>query len=246
MDYYFIVSLLIIPVLGFQFVRSVRKSISHSEFSNLDLFILALSLLVLGYSGSFLAGRIGKSDFAVNFPLTFKWYGAFLLYVLTHQLITCVWRGRIEVIQQIGNKLVITICLTFIFGKVGCFLEAHRGCSGTFTDLPWGCQYLFSDTPFSQAVHPLQIYDILFNLALLVGFSLKLRENTNYDGLQTYFLLFAGYSVLTSYLSVSTYFVYGISLRVWVYSSVFILLLVQRFGRFLNKFFVKTIKLFIV
>ena len=52
------------------------------------------------------------------------------------------------------------VALTHSFGRVGCFLNGC--CYGKACDLPWAVQFPFLPGP----VHPTQIYEAIFNLAL--------------------------------------------------------------------------------
>jgi len=83
------------------------------------------------------------------------------------------------------------IILAQAIGRVGCLLNGC--CYGTETDLPWGICYVYPGTgPFGIAVHPAQMYEIMFNLAAFGGlWALKNRLKPEGSLFMVYLALYA-------------------------------------------------------
>jgi len=72
--------------------------------------------------------------------------------------------------ESTGDNFVLPLVAGTAIGRIGCFLAGlHDGTFGNPTALPWGMD--FGD---GMALHPTQLYDIVFVL-LLGGLLLKLR-----------------------------------------------------------------------
>ncbi len=73
------------------------------------------------------------------------------------------------------------IILSQAVGRVGCLLNGC--CYGLETHLPWGIVYIHPESfcPLGVAVHPTQVYEILWNLAVFAVL-LKLRGRFKPDG----------------------------------------------------------------
>ena len=73
------------------------------------------------------------------------------------------------------------IVLAQAVGRLGCTMNGC--CYGIETSLPWGVIYTNSDSlgPLGVAVHPTQIYELIYNL-ILFGVLLKLRGRFKPDG----------------------------------------------------------------
>lgn len=82
---------------------------------------------------------------------------------------------------HVADLLAPGIILSQAIGRVGCTLNGC--CYGNPTDLPWGITYTNPESyaPLGIAVHPTQIYEIIFNL-ILFGILLKLRGRFKPDG----------------------------------------------------------------
>jgi len=103
------------------------------------------------------------------------------------------------------------IILAQIIGRVGCTLNGC--CYGTVCDLPWGIVYTNPESlaPLGIAVHPTQIYEIIY-LLIMFGVLLGLKGRLKPDG--SIFLVYLGlYSVWRlgiDFLREGTPFLFGL------------------------------------
>lgn len=69
-------------------------------------------------------------------------------------------------IGRICDVCAFGLILAQAIGRLGCFLNGC--CYGTTTDLPWGIVWTHPESygPAIEAVHPTQIYELLFDLLL--------------------------------------------------------------------------------
>jgi len=82
---------------------------------------------------------------------------------------------------RMGNQLAIPILVAMAIGRVGCLL---RGCCyGIQTQLPWGID--FGDHILR---HPTQIYEIIFDVAMVIYLSLRKRKGVKPGQLYSIFL----------------------------------------------------------
>jgi phosphatidylglycerol:prolipoprotein diacylglycerol transferase len=72
------------------------------------------------------------------------------------------------------------IILAQAIGRVGCLFNGC--CYGTETDVPWSISYVYPGTgPFAVSVHPTQVYEIIFNLAVF-GVLWRLKDRLKPEG----------------------------------------------------------------
>jgi len=93
----------------------------------------------------------------------------------------------------ITDTVAPAVILAQAIGRVGCVLNGC--CYGIPTSLPWGVVYTHPDSlaPLGVAVHPTQIYEIIYNL-MVFAVLLKLKGRLKPDG--SLFLVFLSlYSV---------------------------------------------------
>ncbi len=78
-------------------------------------------------------------------------------------------------------------------GRIGCFLNGC--CYGTTTDLPWSTVWTHPDSygPIVEAVHPTQIYELLFDLVIF-GLIWGLRHRVKIPGV-IYLIYISAYSI---------------------------------------------------
>lgn len=90
----------------------------------------------------------------------------------------------------LADLLAPGIILAQAIGRVGCTINGC--CYGKATSLPWGFVYTHpqSYAPLGVAVHPTQVYEILFLVALFV-FIFKFRKRFKPDG--SLFLVYLGF-----------------------------------------------------
>lgn len=109
------------------------------------------------------------------------WQGGLTLYggVLAGAFAALVTARRLGMpMWTVADALAPSVALGTMFGRVGCFLNGC--CYGRPTDMPWGVVYppdSFAGLEFGPApIHPAQIYNALFGLALFaVLWSLRTR-----------------------------------------------------------------------
>ena len=103
------------------------------------------------------------------------------------------------------------IILAQAVGRVGCTINGC--CYGIETSLPWGVVYTHpnSSAPLGVAIHPTQLYEILYNL-LIFALLLKLRGRFKPDG--SLFLIYLGlyslWRVGIDFLRQGTPFLFGL------------------------------------
>ncbi len=80
-----------------------------------------------------------------------------------------------------GDLVVPAVILAQAVGRVGCLLNGC--CYGLPTSLPWGIVYTHPESyaPLGVAVHPTQIYEIIY-LLIIFGVIFKLRGRFKPDG----------------------------------------------------------------
>lgn len=112
---------------------------------------------------------------------------------------------------HVADLLAPGIILSQAIGRVGCTLNGC--CYGTETDLPWGVVYTHPESyaQLGVAVHPTQVYEIIFNL-IVFGVLLRLRGKLKPDGslFMLYFALYSAWRVGIGFLRVGTPFLFGL------------------------------------
>ncbi len=98
-----------------------------------------------------------------------------------------------------------------VIGRIGCTINGC--CYGIETSLPWGIVYTHPDSiaPLGVAVHPTQVYEIIFGL-IVFGILLKLRGRFKPDGslFLIYLSLYSLWRLATDFLRVGTPFLFGL------------------------------------
>jgi phosphatidylglycerol:prolipoprotein diacylglycerol transferase len=127
--------------------------------------------------------------------------GAALAYVI-------VVRWKQLPLWRLADVLSPSIALGCVFGRLGCLMNGC--CYGRPCDLPWAIRFpadslawrqhralgLADEHGLSAPVHPTQIYDALFNLALYAGLAWLFRRR-KFDG-QVFTAYLMGYAALRS------------------------------------------------
>jgi phosphatidylglycerol:prolipoprotein diacylglycerol transferase len=110
-----------------------------------------------------------------------------------------------------ADLLAPAILLAQAIGRVGCTINGC--CYGTPTSLPWGVIYTHPDSfaPIGVAVHPTQVYEIIYCLIFFVVL-LKLRGRFQPDGslFLIYLCLYSIWRFGISYLREGTPFLFGL------------------------------------
>ena len=106
------------------------------------------------------------------------------------------------------------IILAQAIGRVGCTINGC--CHGVLTSLPWGITYPSSDyfcdpALIGQAVHPTQVYEIIYNL-IVFGVLLKLRGRLKPDGslFLIYLSLYSLWRIGIDFIRDGTPFLFGL------------------------------------
>jgi len=103
------------------------------------------------------------------------------------------------------------IILSQAVGRIGCTLNGC--CYGTPTSLPWSIIYTHPDSmaPIGVAVHPTQIYEIIYNL-IVFAVLLKLRGRFKPDGslFLIYLSLYSVWRFSISFLREESPFLFGL------------------------------------
>jgi len=103
------------------------------------------------------------------------------------------------------------IILSQVVGRIGCTLNGC--CYGLPTSLPWGVIYTHPNSlaPLGIAVHPTQIYEIIYNL-IVFGILFTLRGRLKPDGslFLVYLSLYSLWRLGVSFLREGTPFLFGL------------------------------------
>ena len=98
-----------------------------------------------------------------------------------------------------------------VIGRIGCTINGC--CYGLETSLPWGVVYTHPDSlaPLGVAIHPTQVYEIIFGLVVFVVL-IKLRERFKPEGslFLIYLTLYALWRVGMDFLRPGTPFLFGL------------------------------------
>ena len=105
--------------------------------------------------------------------------------------------------ESTGDAFAIAIPIGHAIGRIGCFLSGC--CFGKVSNLPWAVSYPENSIPFlvhkhanflsdnarlSLAIHPIAIYEIIFNIILFI-ILIKLRDYFKVNGAVFRFYIFA-------------------------------------------------------
>ena len=105
--------------------------------------------------------------------------------------------------ESTGDAFAIAIPIGHAIGRIGCFLSGC--CFGKVSNLPWAVSYPENSIPFlvhkhanflsdnassSLAIHPIPIYEIIFNIILFI-ILIKLRDYFKVNGAVFRFYIFA-------------------------------------------------------
>ena len=105
--------------------------------------------------------------------------------------------------ESTGDAFAIAIPIGHAIGRIGCFLSGC--CFGQVCDLPWAISYPKDSIPFlvhkhanllsdnsmaSIPIHPIPIYEIIFNIILFL-ILIKIRNNFRVNGALFRFYIFS-------------------------------------------------------
>jgi len=110
-----------------------------------------------------------------------------------------------------ADLMAPSIILAQAVGRVGCTLNGC--CYGLPTSLPWGVIYTHPNSfaPIGVAIHPTQIYEIIYNL-IVFGVLLKLRGRFKPDGslFLIYLVFYSIWRFSISFLREESPFLFGL------------------------------------
>ncbi len=116
-------------------------------------------------------------------------YGGFIGAVVGSILFAL--RRKIPMFKM-GDVVSPSVPLGYAFGRVGCLLNGC--CYGRECHLPWAVHFPQGHETYPHAVHPTEIYDALWGLALYVVL-VRLYRRKTFDG-QIFTSLLFGYAIL--------------------------------------------------
>lgn len=158
--------------LGKSFVKRIGKS---------NLLNYVLSILIVAWIGALLVAKVDflfapnvslQPTFYAYFSFLFegqRWDGA-VLFSMFYVLFFLRLRNSKDDHLFLLDSVVLTICILYSAGKIGCFLAGHNSeCTGSYSTLPWAVH--LPNRPYTY--HPRQLYDsfshiILFAIMLFV------------------------------------------------------------------------------
>ena len=120
--------------------------------------------------------------------------------------------------ESTGDAFAIAIPIGHSIGRIGCLLAGC--CYGSRTALPWGIQYPENSFPYiihkhsnlipdntivSLAVHPIPVYEIIFNILLFIVI-FKIRDNFKTNGalFRFYVLSYCSFRFFEEFLRADT------------------------------------------
>ncbi len=179
--------------------RARRENISAERVGDLVVWLMIGSIIgaravyVVTYWHEEFAGQPIMEIFAV-------WHGGLVYYggliggIAAVAVYVLFWKKMPP--WKTADVLAPSIALGSFFGRIGCLLNGC--CYGRETHVPWAITFTnpqaheFSNTPLGVPLHPTQVYDGLFNLALYVFLEWLFRHK-KFDGeiFATYLICYA-------------------------------------------------------
>jgi phosphatidylglycerol:prolipoprotein diacylglycerol transferase len=176
--------------------RAARDGLAPEKISDAGVWLIlgtilgARGLYVISYWNEHFAGKPWTDIFMVQ-QGGLVYYGglvgatlAGVFYIRRHRL--PLWK--------VADALAPSIALGYFVGRFGCLMNGC--CYGRPTTLPWAIHFPADHPTMGVGVHPVQIYDALFNLGLsfFLGW---LHRRKKFDG-QIFAAYLIGYSILRS------------------------------------------------
>lgn len=163
------------------------------------------------------------------------YYGGFLLSGVA--IYAFARKHHIRVLDLL-DFVITAVPLAHAFGRVGCLLNGC--CFGRMTDMPWGVRYpaqssvwyaqvaqdsLLRFKPVSLPVHPVQLYEVAFNLLVYAALWVHYRRRRRSGSTTAFYLLLypVGRFVLESFRGDDRAVWLGVSISQWV--SLFLVIL---------------------
>lgn len=162
--------------LGFMAgILLAQHDAKHFNIPEKKLESLFPAVIIFGALGARLFHAvIERPSHFIKYPLDFfklwdggvTFYGGLIFAVLTAWYFAK--KNKIKPLALI-DFLMPYVALGQVFGRIGCFLAGC--CYGLPTDLPWGIAAtnpLSATTPLGVALHPTQLYQVLWNLLTFI------------------------------------------------------------------------------
>lgn len=169
------------------------KRQGYSEEKLIDFSVATLIAAILG--GRFFYTLINFRILSTNWTKVlafweggFAYYGSFFAVFIISLFLIRKWKWSFFQIADIGALAVLS---AFVVGKIGSFLSGND--YGKLTGLPWGVTFDFLE----GSRHPVQIYEALFGLILLLllyryyKFNISRPASLRSGGVFLYFLFFS-------------------------------------------------------
>ena len=199
-----------------------RQALKEGSFGAETVFDMISTVLIWGFAGARLFYVAQNLPYYWNEPLKVfaVWEGGLIFYggaiaavagfwFLTRRQKLSFWRS-LDLIIPYG-------VLTHAFGRIGCFLNGC--CYGKACNFPWAVK--FPDV--AQPVHPTQLYEALYDLALFF-FLIHKRKKPHFDGPISllYFLLYGMGRYLIEFLREPGWTVLGLTSNQWLSGAIII------------------------
>ncbi len=174
--------------------RGLREGIAAEAISDLGLWLM---LGAIGGARVWHVVAYWQSDYADKpwwEPLAVQ-HGGLVFHggLVGATLATMVFaRHRRLPLWKLADALAPSIALGHVFGRLGCLFNGC--CYGTPASCAWAVHYPAGHATVGTAVHPVQIYESLLNLALYLGLAWWFRRK-RFDG-QIFSLYLIAYGVL--------------------------------------------------
>ena len=192
--------------------RAIQEGFPKPE----EVFDMAFVVLLWGFLGARLFYVIQNLSYyaAEPFKIFAVWEGGLIFYggaIAAFLGLYLMARKKQWPLWKILDFLVPYGAMTHAFGRIGCFLNGC--CYGKVCDLPWAVRF----PGFPYAVHPTQLYEALYDLALF-AFLLKHRKRTRFEGETAllYFLLYGLGRYLIEFLREPGWMWLGLTFNQWL------------------------------
>ena len=176
--------------------RAARAGLSPHLIADLGPWLIlgtvvgARALYVLTYWREDFAGRPWWEVFMIRHGgLVF--YGGFIGATLACVLFV---RWKKLPLWKVADVLAPSVALGFAIGRLGCLMNGC--CFGRACNLPWAIRFPESHSTHGAPVHPTQLYDFGWSLALYGGLA-WLHRRKQFDG-QVFAVFLAAYAVCRS------------------------------------------------
>lgn len=180
--------------------RGLRVGIPAERVTDLGIWLIAGTIIgartfyVVTYWRDDFAGKPLWEIFALRHGgLVF--YGGFIGATLAGMIYV---RLKNLDFWKLADVLAPSVALGFGIGRIGCLLNGC--CYGRECDLPWAIRFPADHHTHGVPVHPTQLYDFLWAMALYAALEWFYRRR-RFDG-QIFVLFMLGYAVLRSVVEV--------------------------------------------